>query len=85
MWIFKIISAYFVLNHLLLCRLVKVGLELEKSFGGSAANLVKSAGNSAASLIELITRHFPGNAVIAHVLLFNSISLICFVFIRLES
>ncbi|WVZ66540.1 hypothetical protein U9M48_015744 [Paspalum notatum var. saurae] len=38
----------------------EVGLELERSFGGQAANLVKSAGNSAAALIELITRHFPG-------------------------
>lgn len=38
----------------------EVGLELERSFGGQAANLVKSAGNSAATLIELITRHFPG-------------------------
>ncbi|RLM85249.1 UPF0553 protein-like [Panicum miliaceum] len=37
----------------------EVGLELERSFGGQAANLVKSAGNSAATLIELITRHFP--------------------------
>ncbi|XP_006657903.1 queuosine salvage protein-like isoform X2 [Oryza brachyantha] len=37
----------------------EVGLELERSFGGEAANLVKSAGNSAATLIELITRHFP--------------------------
>uniref|UniRef100_A0A804MSG0 Queuosine 5'-phosphate N-glycosylase/hydrolase n=1 Tax=Zea mays TaxID=4577 RepID=A0A804MSG0_MAIZE len=34
--------------------------ELKRSFGGQAANLVKSAGNSAATLIELITRHFPG-------------------------
>ncbi|BAF22060.1 uncharacterized protein [Oryza sativa Japonica Group] len=38
----------------------EVGMELERSFGGEAANLVKSAGNSAATLIELITRHFPG-------------------------
>jgi hypothetical protein len=46
---------------------MKVGLELERSFGGSAANLVESAGNSAASLIELITRHFPGKSAVAHV------------------
>lgn len=38
----------------------EVGMELERSFGGQAANLVKSAGSSAATLIELITRHFPG-------------------------
>ncbi|PWZ40227.1 UPF0553 protein [Zea mays] len=38
----------------------EVGQELKRSFGGQAANLVKSAGNSAATLIELITRHFPG-------------------------
>ncbi|KAK3125555.1 hypothetical protein QOZ80_7BG0606500 [Eleusine coracana subsp. coracana] len=38
----------------------EVGLELQRSFGGEAANLVKAAGNSAATLIELITRHFPG-------------------------
>jgi len=37
-------------------------MELERSFGGQAANLVKSAGSSAATLIELITRHFPGKS-----------------------
>lgn len=43
-------------------------MELERSFGGEAANLVKSAGNSAATLIELITRHFPGKSSITLIL-----------------
>ncbi|GLJ12920.1 hypothetical protein SUGI_0200560 [Cryptomeria japonica] len=38
----------------------EVGTELEKSFGGKAANLVTAAGNSAVALVELVTRHFPG-------------------------
>ncbi|XP_077233788.1 uncharacterized protein LOC143876060 isoform X2 [Tasmannia lanceolata] len=38
----------------------EVGLELERSFGGKAANLVASCGKSAASLVDLIARHFPG-------------------------
>ncbi|XP_008787167.1 queuosine salvage protein-like [Phoenix dactylifera] len=38
----------------------EVGLELERSFGGQAANLVKSCGNSAITLVALVTRHFPG-------------------------
>ncbi|KAJ1697476.1 hypothetical protein LUZ63_005988 [Rhynchospora breviuscula] len=38
----------------------EVGQELERSFGGEAANLVKSSGNSAATLVKLIARHFPG-------------------------
>ncbi|KAK9112154.1 hypothetical protein Scep_019673 [Stephania cephalantha] len=38
----------------------EVGLELERSFGGKAANLVESCGKSAASLVALIARHFPG-------------------------
>lgn len=38
----------------------EVGLELERSFGGEAANLVKSSGKSAVSLVALITKHFPG-------------------------
>ncbi|XP_072992525.1 uncharacterized protein [Typha latifolia] len=38
----------------------EVGLELERSFEGEAANLVKSCGNSAVSLVALIARHFPG-------------------------
>jgi len=43
-------------------------LELERSFGGQAANLVKSAENSAATLIELITRHFPGKYSTRHLI-----------------
>ncbi|XP_020083423.1 UPF0553 protein-like isoform X1 [Ananas comosus] len=38
----------------------EVGLELERSFGGQAVNLVRSCGNSAESLVALIARHFPG-------------------------
>lgn len=38
----------------------EVGTELEKSFGGKAANLVTAAGNSVVCLVELVTRHFPG-------------------------
>lgn len=38
----------------------EVGLELERSFGGEAANIVKSCGKSAVTLVALITRHFPG-------------------------
>lgn len=39
---------------------IQVGLELERSFGGEAAALVKSCGNSAVCLVALIARHFPG-------------------------
>ncbi|KAJ3673058.1 hypothetical protein LUZ60_006432 [Juncus effusus] len=38
----------------------EVGFELERSFEGKAANLVKSCNNSASTLVTLITRHFPG-------------------------
>ncbi|KAL6013130.1 hypothetical protein ACLOJK_003622 [Asimina triloba] len=38
----------------------EVGLELERSFGGKASNLVEACGKSAVSLVTLITRHFPG-------------------------
>ncbi|WOL12642.1 UPF0553 protein-like [Canna indica] len=38
----------------------EVGLELERNFGGEAANLVKASGKSAANLVTLVTRHFPG-------------------------
>ncbi|XP_050204873.1 uncharacterized protein LOC126654910 [Mercurialis annua] len=38
----------------------EVGFELERSFGGSAANLVESCGKSAAKLVATITSHFPG-------------------------
>lgn len=38
----------------------EVGLELERSFGGKAANLVEACGKSAKSLVACITRHFPG-------------------------
>ncbi|CAL9056003.1 uncharacterized protein LOC135676749 [Musa acuminata AAA Group] len=38
----------------------EVGLELERNFGGEAANLVKASKNSAASLISIITSNFPG-------------------------
>ncbi|XP_042443279.1 queuosine salvage protein-like [Zingiber officinale] len=38
----------------------EVGIELERSYEGQAANLVKAAGNSAARLVTLVTRHFPG-------------------------
>ncbi|XP_043708144.1 queuosine salvage protein-like [Telopea speciosissima] len=38
----------------------EVGQELERNFGGKAANLVESCGKSAVYLVALITRHFPG-------------------------
>ncbi|XP_010939134.1 uncharacterized protein [Elaeis guineensis] len=38
----------------------EVGLELERSFKGEAANIVKSCGNSAVTLVALVARHFPG-------------------------
>ncbi|KAH7665352.1 Queuosine salvage protein family protein [Dioscorea alata] len=38
----------------------EVGQELERSFGGEAANLVKACGKSAVSLVTLVARHFPG-------------------------
>ncbi|PKU59468.1 queuosine salvage protein [Dendrobium catenatum] len=38
----------------------EVGLELDRSFGGKATNLVKASGNSALSLVALVTKHFPG-------------------------
>ncbi|KAL5713644.1 hypothetical protein ACHQM5_015700 [Ranunculus cassubicifolius] len=38
----------------------EVGLELEKNFGGKAANIVERCGKSAVSLVDTITRHFPG-------------------------
>ncbi|XP_008800649.1 queuosine salvage protein-like isoform X2 [Phoenix dactylifera] len=38
----------------------EVGLELERSFKGEAANLVKSCGNSAVTLVALVARYFPG-------------------------
>ncbi|KAM0937770.1 putative queuosine salvage protein family [Dioscorea sansibarensis] len=38
----------------------EVGQELERSFGGEAANLVKGCGKSAVSLVTLVARHFPG-------------------------
>ncbi|WCJ31371.1 Queuosine salvage protein [Euphorbia peplus] len=38
----------------------EVGLELERSFGGKASNLVESCGKSAAKLVATITSHFPG-------------------------
>ncbi|KAF8404902.1 hypothetical protein HHK36_009797 [Tetracentron sinense] len=38
----------------------EVGFELERSFGGKAANIVESCGKSAANLVALIARHFPG-------------------------
>ncbi|XP_057788669.1 uncharacterized protein LOC131005663 [Salvia miltiorrhiza] len=38
----------------------EVGFELEKSFDGKAANLVKSCEKSAGKLVALITSHFPG-------------------------
>lgn len=38
----------------------EVGLELERSFGGKASNLVKACGNSALSLVALVAKHFPG-------------------------
>jgi len=63
--IFSSFPTLLVLNHFFIhCydTCLKVGLELERSFGGQAANLVKSAENSAATLIELITRHFPGKS-----------------------
>lgn len=39
-------------------------MELERSFGGEAANLVKACGKSAVSLVALVTRHFPGILVL---------------------
>lgn len=42
-------------------RLVReVGEVLVSSFGGRAANLVRSAGGSAPGLVDLLTQHFPG-------------------------
>ncbi|KAK4780601.1 hypothetical protein SAY87_016707 [Trapa incisa] len=38
----------------------EVGLELERSFGGKASNLVDLCGKSAVKLVTLIARHFPG-------------------------
>ncbi|PKI71297.1 queuosine salvage protein-like [Punica granatum] len=38
----------------------EVGVELERSFGGKASNLVESSGKSAVKLVALVTRHFPG-------------------------
>ncbi|KAF9600739.1 hypothetical protein IFM89_012183 [Coptis chinensis] len=38
----------------------EVGMELEKNFGGKAANIVESCGKSAVSLVAMIARHFPG-------------------------
>ncbi|CAN6450301.1 unnamed protein product [Victoria cruziana] len=38
----------------------EVGLELERSFQGKAINLVEHCGKSAVTLVDLITRHFPG-------------------------
>ncbi|PIA44134.1 hypothetical protein AQUCO_01700035v1 [Aquilegia coerulea] len=38
----------------------EVGLELEKNFGGKAANIVESCGKSATTLVATIARHFPG-------------------------
>lgn len=43
--------------------MVKVGLELERSFEGKASKLVESCDNSAAKLVALMTRHFPGIVV----------------------
>lgn len=48
--------------------MLKVGLELERSFEGKASRLVESSGKSAVKLVELIARHFPG--IIYSVLLF---------------
>jgi hypothetical protein len=42
-------------------RLVReVGRELARSFGGSAATMIRSAGRSAVRLVQLVTAHFPG-------------------------
>ncbi|QDZ24427.1 queuosine salvage protein [Chloropicon primus] len=42
-------------------RLVReVGIELGRSFGGQAANLVRAANQSAAELVRLVVAHFPG-------------------------
>ncbi|CAN1191272.1 Queuosine salvage protein [Linum perenne] len=38
----------------------EVGFELERSFGGMAANLVMSCKKSASKLVATITSHFPG-------------------------
>ncbi|KAF5176972.1 Queuosine salvage protein [Thalictrum thalictroides] len=38
----------------------EVGLELEKNFGGKAANIVEACGKSAATLVATIARQFPG-------------------------
>lgn len=38
----------------------EVGMELEKSFGGKAVNIVEASGKSAVSLVAIIARHFPG-------------------------
>lgn len=47
--------------------MVKVGLELERSFEGKASKLVESCDNSAAKLVALMTRHFPGIVILLHV------------------
>lgn len=44
----------------LIALMAKVGLELERSFGGKASKLVESCDKSAAKLVTLIASHFPG-------------------------
>lgn len=46
----------------------QVGLGLERSFKGEAANIVKSCGNSAVTLVALVARHFPGKLFLLFVL-----------------
>lgn len=47
-------------NDINIYNLMQAGQELERNFGGKAANLVKSCGKSATYLVALITCHFPG-------------------------
>ena len=56
-------NAPFGSDHLsvsLISSIFQVGSVLEESFGGKAANLVKSCGNSASTLVHLLTQYFPG-------------------------